>query len=241
MTSSQWTITPLILATGLVDRSMTLLYRDPGVKQEGPVISWLLEGNDMKILVDTGPAGPFQAMDEIFHQTPEQKIESQLLRNGVSPDDISMIINTHLHTDHCSGNAYFNNIDCLVQRSEIEYAKNPLKVHEAAYNITLDGINFRLLDGDAEIAPGLQVIHTPGHSPGSQAVVVHTANGVYIIAGDTIPSYENTMVPDNEPFWPSGIFCDLKEYYLSLGRIKALGGFILPSHDISVLKKTSYP
>lgn len=237
----QWTITPLIFATGIVDRSMTLLYRDHGIKQEGPVLGWLLKSNNMLILVDTGPAGPNQAMDEIFRQTPEQTVESQLARNGVSLDDITMIINTHLHTDHCSGNSYFKNVDCLVQRKEMEYAKNPLFVHRPAYNISLEGINFKLLDGDTEIAPGLQVIHTPGHSPGSQAVVAQTEQGIYIIAGDTVPSYENTMVPDNEPYWPSGIYNDLNEYYRSLKRIKESGGFILPGHDISVLKKASYP
>ena len=182
--SFQWTITPLIFAPGIVDRSMTILYRDPGIKQEGPVLVWLLKCNNMKTIVDTGPASPFAAMDEIFNQTPEQTIESQLYHNDTSLDEITMIINTHLHTDHCSGNAYFKNASFLVQRNEMEYAKNPLNVHLPAYTIALNGINFQLLDGDEEIAPGLQVIHTPGHSPGSQAVVIHTAQGIYIIVNE---------------------------------------------------------
>jgi N-acyl homoserine lactone hydrolase len=241
MTSFNWTIAPLCLAMGNVDRSMTLIFRDPGIKQDGPVLAWLLRGGNETILVDTGPSGPARPIDPVFSQTPDQTLEAQLGRFDVRPDAITMIINTHLHTDHCSGNGYFPNVPCFVQESEMAYAKDPFPVHRPAYDVELEGMNFRTLRGDHEVVPGVRVIHTPGHSPGSQAVSVETRNGLYILAGDSIPTYENMRVPDNEPFWPSGIYVDLGEYYKSLDRLKASGGPILPSHDSMVLDKAIYP
>ena len=237
----EWTIAPLVLGTASVDTSLTLLHRDPGVPLPGAVLAWLLVGENMKILVDTGPFNPARGMDPLFSQTSEQTLEAQLHRFDTSPAEIAMVINTHLHTDHCSGNAYFKNRRFLVQKSEIEYARDPLPVDRPAYAVELEGIDFQLLDGDTDIAPGLQLILTPGHTPGSQSVLVQTSQGLHIIAGDTIPHFANMAVPDNEPFWPSGAYIDLREYYRSLNRLKALRGFILPSHDLLVLKKALYP
>lgn len=241
MMSDQWIIKPLWLATGSVDRSMTLLYRDQGIKAEGPVLAWLLESKDRQILVDTGAVGLSSATDPCFVQAADQTLEAQLARHGTKKDEITMIINTHLHVDHCSGNAHFGGIPCLVQEIEMEYAKSPLQVHKPAYDVPLTGIDFRLLHGDGEVVPGLRVIHTPGHSPGSQAVLVDTAKGLYVIAGDSIPTFENMEVAADQSFWPSGLYVDLKQYYQSLDRLKGLGGFILPGHDMKVLDRAEYP
>jgi N-acyl homoserine lactone hydrolase len=241
MMSDQWTIAPLWLATGGVDRSMTLLYKDQGIKAQGPVLGWLLKSENAKVVVDTGVVGPARTTDPCFAQAPEQTLEAQLARCETTKDEIAMVINTHLHIDHCAGNACFGNVPCLVQEREMEYARNPLPVHKPAYDVQLTGINFRFLEGDREIAPGLRVILTPGHSPGSQAVLVNTTQGLFVIAGDTVPSFENMKVPDDEPFWPGGLYVDLREYYHSLNRLKALGGFILPGHDMMVLDRMQYP
>jgi len=64
---------------------------------------------------------------------------------------------------------------------------------------------------------------------------------MYVIVGDTIPLFENLNVPDHDPFIPSGNFVDLKAYFTSLDRIKALGGTILPGHDPKVMEKSVYP
>jgi glyoxylase-like metal-dependent hydrolase (beta-lactamase superfamily II) len=106
------------------------------------------------------------------------------------------------------------------------------------------GMTFEYLDGDAEIVPGVKAILTPGHSPGSQALLVDTAKGLYVIAGDTITHFENMDVPAGDSFWPNAIYTDLSEYYGSLDRLRDLrdhGGFILPGHDMLVLEKSIYP
>jgi N-acyl homoserine lactone hydrolase len=243
MTPHQWTIAPLILATAVRDKSQSLLHRDFGVKMEGAVLAWLLMSGSEKILVDTGACGRVATAEfyKRYSQTAEQTLEAQLNRFNTSPDEILTVINTHLHLDHCSGNVLFKRARFFVQKREMEYARSPVPVHKWAYGVDLASITFELLDGDAEIAPGVQVILNPGHTPGSQAVLVESAKGLYIIAGDNIPFFENMRVPENEPFWPNAIYVDLREYYESLNRVKKLGGYILPAHDLLVLEKTVYP
>jgi N-acyl homoserine lactone hydrolase len=243
MTHDQWTIAPLVVATGVVEKSLTVFHRDWGVKKEGPVVAWLLMNGDRKIIVDTGIFGPSDASDTlgVFSRTSEQKLEAQLNRFNTSPSEISLVINTHLHADHCGGNGYFTGARFIAQKREMEYVKHPLPVTKPDYKVEVRESDFELLDGDAEIVPGIKVILTPGHTVGSQAVLVETAAGLYVIAGDTVPHFENMEVPANEPFWPTGLYIDLRELYESLNRLKGLGGFILPGHDMLVLKKNIYP
>jgi glyoxylase-like metal-dependent hydrolase (beta-lactamase superfamily II) len=159
-----------------------------------------------------------------------------------------MVINTHLHWDHCYGNSFFKKARFFVQKRELDYARNPLPLHEKGYEVRqegvvppFEGIPFDFLDGDADLAPGIKVLLTPGHTPGIQTVCVQTREGLYIIAGDNIPYFENMAVPDHRPFLPSPVYVDLKEYYESLERLKRLNGFILPGHDPRVMEKSIYP
>ena len=82
---------------------------------------------------------------------------------------------------------------------------------------------------------------TPGHSLGIQTVCVQTRQGLYILAGDTIPLYDNLAVPEGQLPIPNALHVDLREYVASLDKIKRLGGHILPGHELKVLEKTEYP
>jgi N-acyl homoserine lactone hydrolase len=168
-------------------------------------------------------------------------VEPQLGRFSTTPDEIPLVICTHLHLDHAGGSGYFKKARFVVQKREMEYAKDPLPIHKGAYDMDFSGMKFDYVDGDAEIVSGIKVILTPGHSPGGQAVLVDTEKGLYILAGDTITHFVNMDVPAGDSFWPNGIYIDLREYYWSLDRLKALGGFILPGHDMLVLEKNIYP
>ena len=243
MARDKWTISPLLLATAEVDRSQGLLYRDMGVKIESGVLAFLLNNGEEKVLVDSGVCGVTETSQFLryFSRTPEQTLEAQLARVDTSPDEISMVINTHLHIDHCAGNILCTKARWLVQKKEMEYWRAPLRVHRQAYRIELTETDFDLLDGDTEVLPGMKVILTPGHSPGSQSVLIETSEGLYVLAGDSIPHFANMNVPDDEPFWPSGIYVNLDEYYKTLDRLKELRGLILPGHDLLVLQKNQYP
>lgn len=241
--TNKWKIAPLILGTAVRDKSQALLLRDVGVKLKSPILAWLLMSEDKRILVDTGAFGPIEKpeISSRYDQTPEETIKHQLSRYNMNFDDITVVINTHLHQDHAGGNAYFTKATFFVQRREMEYAKNPLPIHKGAYDLDFTGMNFEYLEGDAEVMPGIKVIFTPGHSPGSQAVLVETEKGDYILAGDTITHFEQMSIPGSDSFWPGAIYVDLREYYHSLDRLKHLRGFILPGHDMLVLQRNVYP
>jgi len=242
MAGKLWTIAPLVLATAVRDLSQVLLTAPIGTDVDGAVLAWLLRSGDDKILVDTG----FGAMDtpdlmHNFSRTPEQSLESQLARFNIVAEEIRLVVNTHLHVDHCGGNRFLPNARFLAQKSESEYARDPLPVHRPAYDVDLSRMDLELLEGDAEITEGVRTVVTSGHSPGSQAVLVDTSGGLYVIAGDTITHYLNMDVPEGASFWPGPLYVGLREYYESLDRLRDLGGTILPGHDPRVLRQTLYP
>ncbi len=245
-----WRIAPLILGTGPRDKSSFTYLRDPGVKIEIAMLAFLVFSEDEKVIIDTGPSAP--SVTAKFHkpvyQTADQTLEVQLKRLHTGFDEIKTVINTHLHWDHCYGNSFFKKARFYVQKREMDYARDPLPPSAPMYEAKQEGIvppfermDFELLEGDTELAPGIRVMLTPGHTPGIQAVCVQTREGMYVIAGDTIPLFENINVPGHEPFIPSGNLVDLKAYFASLDRIKALGGTILPGHDPKVMEKDVYP
>ena len=97
------------------------------------------------------------------------------------------------------------------------------------------------VDQDQQIIGGIRVIFLPGHTPGSQGVVVDTADGEWVIAGDTVPVYDNWRSKDFQTPIPSGLFQNLYHFYDSLKRLESFGDKILPGHDGRVLTHARYP
>ncbi len=94
----------------------------------------------------------------------------------------------------------------------------------------------------AEIAPGIHVVLTPGHTPGSQCVCVNTEDGIYLIAGDTVNMYENWTGNDLYPHIPGGIHVDLADVEASYAKLEQIGfRELIPSHDMRVLEHDVYP
>ena len=93
----------------------------------------------------------------------------------MSPADIDMVINTHLHFDHCGQNAVFRHAAHYVQRAELTRAER--EAPELYDWFGFMDARFELLDGDADVLPGVAVIATPGHTVGHQCVLVRSAGG----------------------------------------------------------------
>jgi N-acyl homoserine lactone hydrolase len=92
--------------------------------------------------------------------------------------------------------------------------------------------------GDARLGPDLRVLLTPGHTPGSQAVVVETGHGRHVLTGDTVPSYRHwTGDGAGHIFGPN---TDLASYERSLARLEELeaeGAVLIPSHDPELVRR----
>ena len=230
-----WTITMLDTGTQTQDKGFITYLTDMGQRIEIPVPIARIEG-PQKILVDTS----FQSVErtcEVRHRKivrgPEQEVLAALASAGARPEEIAIVIHTHLHYDHCGNNRLLPNARFFVQREELRYALAPTSFDATAYfapslGITPDylGTKFELLDGDAEIADGVRVITTPGHTPGHQSVIVDTAGGRYCIAGDAVMWYENL-----EKRIPPGIHTSMIECMASLERIAREADHVIPGHD----------
>jgi N-acyl homoserine lactone hydrolase len=240
-----FTLTPVHVGTLTVDRSTLTYMRGFGERTRVPIIMWIIRGPGQTIVVDAGAPPPaittrdHQPMD----QTPDQDPPRALRARGVDPSSVRTVILTHLHFDHAANLDMFPHAEFVIQRRELDYARDPLPIHARGYRHPmagfgerdLDSYRWSVIDGDAEVAPGLSLLLTPGHTPGLQSVVVRTERGLLVVASDNIPLEENWRGEGPHlPHLPSGVHVDLRECEESFRRLEETGGIVLPSHDFAV-------
>jgi glyoxylase-like metal-dependent hydrolase (beta-lactamase superfamily II) len=242
-----WVLHPLHVGTIRRDKSIFTYLQNIGTPIDAPVLAWHLERNGHHILVDTGGHDPAEGeFHPPYSQEADQSLVARLAAWGVRPEDIEVLILTHLHWDHASNCHLFPRARVIVQQEELRYAVAPLAPHRWAYKahppLSLGANRYEVLDGDAEVIKGVSVHLTPGHTPGLQGVAVQTAGGTYFIASDNVPLSEmwNASEKYGVPHWPGSIHVNLEAYYASLQRIEDLGDFVLPSHDWRALDRTEY-
>lgn len=251
-------IIPLHVGTMECDRSLQVLRQGMGKKVKAPYIACYVEGLDKKVLVDTGPASEERARR--FHMmhnptiSPEQETPQRLHQIDVKPEEIEIVILTHLHWDHVGQVDKFPNARIFVSREEFSNAMCPLPPNRPGYEALQLGIEpvfMRVMSQieylglwEQEIIPGLKVFPTPGHTPGSMAVEVMTAQGPYIIAGDAVHAYDNLRgdPAHHSPFLMYGSYVDLMAGWKSMelinGRVRGNIGRVIPGHDFEVFKHT---
>ncbi|MFI5283829.1 MAG: N-acyl homoserine lactonase family protein [Candidatus Dormibacterales bacterium] len=132
------------------------------------------------ILVDTGVGGPTELVQE--WKVVNRHAADALAEHGLSPADVRIVINSHLHFDHCGQNAVFKHAPFYIQRSELARARRQETLTSEWFDFA--GARFELLDGDAEIAEGVRVVATPGHTIGHQSVLVDMPDGTAVMIGD---------------------------------------------------------
>ncbi|WP_188043291.1 N-acyl homoserine lactonase family protein [Changpingibacter yushuensis] len=145
-----------------------------------PVYVHLIDHPDARVLVDTGMTRLHPAVADLDPRIrPLDKQDIDLTR-------IDIVVNTHLHFDHCGGNCLFPNTPIYVQRQELDDARTQNDYTIAEWvdppDITL---RYMPLEGEYELLTGVRLIPAPGHTPGSQIVLVNDLEGPTIIAGDT--------------------------------------------------------
>ncbi len=249
-----WTITPIRTGVIKANKALTLtLGRNPEMWVEIPATAWLLRGGDALVLVDTGMCDTERAGRYHYpgsRQEEEERIDRALLKQGVSPEEVEIVIHTHLHWDHSHNQRFFKKARFYVQRKELQFAMAPLPPYYRSYESVALGARppfidtlYELLDGEGEIVPGVRVFPTPGHSPGHQAVAVETGKGAYVVAGDAVMCWENWAGdPEHKlPFIMNGRYMDLEETWLSFCRIEEVADFVLPGHEARVFEKSRYP
>jgi N-acyl homoserine lactone hydrolase len=134
------------------------------------------------VLLDTG-IGRADEETEAWYRPRRVDLAPALAQLAVSIDDISIVVNCHLHFDHCGGNPRLAGTPIVCQRRELATARAGGYTVEALVDHA--GATYELLDGEAEILPGIHVIPTPGHVDGHQSLVVECSDGSLVLAGQS--------------------------------------------------------
>ena len=162
----------------------------------------LIESHGKKILVDTGFGDKLPPKQrEIMALEDDNGLIESLKRLGIAPDQIDIVINTHLHSDHCGGNTTlfndklaptFPNAEYWIQRLEWADALYPNERTRTTYlpenllPLEREG-QLRLLNGDARVTPEVRCLVTRGHTRAHQSVVIESAERRAIYLGDLAP------------------------------------------------------
>ena len=197
-----------------------------------PIWSFLLQGQGKTVLVDTG-LDDFVTPEAFVAETGLTPLymDQALARAGVAPEDVDILLHTHLHDDHCGNNPLFPRAEVIAQRRELKFMADPHPLDHRYEPAFLEDQEIRAVDGDAEILPGLSVLLTPGHSPGGQTVLVDTDKGRVVIPGFCCNA-EN--FPASGPAVCPGVHTDALAAWDSAQKVKALAaeGLLLPLHDL---------
>ncbi len=172
---------------------------------------------------------------------PGEPIEEALAAAGVAFDEISAVAVSHLHLDHAGGLKLFaGRVPVHAQRVEYDYGMSgdPAVERNAIYRVDFDDprIDWRLADGQVEIAPGVTAISTPGHTPGHQSFVVDldesVGGGGFVFAFDAADLTENI---EGELAIGGYVDVEPEDTIEPIRRLKALaldkGYRLIPGHD----------
>lgn len=175
--------------------------------------SLLIRTGQHNVLVDTGIGSKLDEKLQAIHCNQALLMKS-FEAAGISPDEIDIVINTHLHFDHCGWNTHYDQHGepvptfpraiYYVQRGEMEHAheqheRDRVSYMTHNYDPLLESGKMKLLDGDAEIVPGISVKVYPGHTRNLQAVMIQS-NG-------KVASYPSDLLCDAkhlDPVWTLG-------------------------------------
>ena len=204
---------------------------------------WVIRNANRTILVDTG----FDRKEASGRaRTLDHEPQEVLAKIGIAADKIETVIISHLHYDHAGTLDLYPAARFHIQEAEMAYATGPCMCEDAMRKpFTADHVcsmvkkvysgRVHFHDGDGEVAPGVTVHKTGGHSKGLQCVRVMTANGPVVLASDATHLYEN--IDRRKPF---SITIDVAETLRTYTRLEQLAGIrdrVVPGHDPLVLDR----
>jgi len=236
---SKFVIHPLVVGINETDQGIMTYQKGYGKRIYLPIYVFYLEGGGQKILVDTGMEEfmvPPKAEEETGLKIME--FEEALATMNLKPEDVDIVIQTHLHNDHCENTYKCTNAKVYVQRAELDFFKEPHPIDHRYCSDLLDESEVVILEGDAEIVPGVRVVPTPGHTVGGQSVAVETDMGTAVITGFCC---NGSNFPTVGPAVAPGVHIHAIEAYESAQRVKELADILVPIHDIEVGRKGRIP
>ncbi len=231
-------------------------YSNPSIQNDWiklPVMSFLIENNGEYILYDLGSHPDAMKgywpknLQEVYplYQKEEERLENQLALCGVKPEDIKTVVISHMHLDHAGNLHLFEHADIYVSKADFMHAQT--QVHLNLDPTTHGGYiksdlevpikQYHLVEEDFEIAPGIEVVNLPGHTPGLLGLVVHLEkDGTFIFPQDCI--YTEAIF--GPPAKASGLLYDSLNYFKSIEKVRKLkskyDAKVIFAHDYEFFK-----
>jgi N-acyl homoserine lactone hydrolase len=235
----EYVIYPLVIGANETDQGIMTYQRGYGKRIWIPIYAFYLAGGKEKILVDSG-LEEFMVPETVGEEYGLEilEFEAALETVGLRPEDIDVIIHTHLHNDHCENDYKCPQAQIVVQKTEYEFFRSPHPLDHRYYPDLLDGLNVHLVEGDVHFRDGIDLIFTPGHTPGGQSVAVQTAAGKAIITGFCCNALN---FPADGPVVAPGVHTDALAAYDSAQQIRQQADILLPLHDLAIGRQKRIP
>jgi glyoxylase-like metal-dependent hydrolase (beta-lactamase superfamily II) len=172
--------------------------------------SLLIRAAGKWILMETGAGDKWHAKRaDIYAIERPPRLLDKLVTHGVAPEKIDIVINTHLHFDHCGWNTeivsgkavpVFPNARYMVQRGELQHAKAPSDRDRASYFVDNfapmeESGQWSLLDGDTEVVPGVELFRVPGHNADMMCAKLSGGGKTVFFTADLIPTAAHLPFP----------------------------------------------
>src|SRR4051794_7364014 len=156
-----------------------------------PVYVHVIDHPDARVLVDTGMTELHPAVADLDPRL------APLSTQDIDLAAIDIVVNTHLHFDHCGGNHLFPGRPIYVQRRELDDARTQ-EVPTIPEWVDAPGVQYTPVDGEFQLLPGLRLVPAPGHTPGMQVVVVETGARPVVVGGDVAVWHGELDEPQTE-------------------------------------------
>lgn len=269
--AEHWELKALYCGKISVPKSAGTPGLDPEITIDAPFLAFVLRRPGRTILVDTGISEKFIVNGRAWGGFPAEGgapfLLDSLAKAGVAPEEVDTVIFTHLHNDHAGNNHLFPDARFIFQKDEWATLIDPLPVMKIRRDYDLDIIddlkkrNCTRVDGDLDLADGIRLLKTPGHTPGCQSIAVQTKDGLRVLVGDQWHNYWNgfahlteftdlngrtyEITPAPEfygGFIPPSIVYNYYDWYDSCHKIRALTGsggmdYVVPGHEPSLLNR----
>jgi len=228
------------MGTKVFDKGMMTYQQGYGTPYTIPIYTWYIEGGDKKILVDTGEMQPIISAER--EEAIGGKIytfEDGLAKYGLKPEDIDIIIHTHMHNDHCENDYKCVNAKVYMHEKELENAYDPhpldFRYLEDYVDDIKDNGQIVTVNEDTEVVPGITMIHTPAHTAGGMSIKIETDKGSVLICGFCtilenleppieVKAMEMEVIPPGTNMGPN-------EAYDILLKTKEMADHVLPLHE----------
>lgn len=214
---------------------------DPGAASSplrAPVLFWVISVDGLTVLFDTGASDPSLAErrgHRNYRRNGNEDPLSQMHSIGLEPGDIDAVVLSHLHWDHAGNWQMFRGARLYVQTAELSYAASPEAAHRKYFDTVAEppaaipDPGTGAVNGSSLVLghPRLELMLLPGHTPGSQGLLILTEAARILLAGDTVPLLGNLAGCPRA----NGIATDRAAAQATIEKIPLLATDVLPSHD----------